>query len=66
MNSPPGRPKEKFPLKEAAFMIGVHWRTLYRWTLDSTIKFIQHKVNGPIYISEEEIKRICQEKMAPK
>jgi predicted site-specific integrase-resolvase len=53
---------EKKTLREAAFCIGVHWRTLYRWTLEGTILYIQHKVNGPIFIPEDEIKRICKAK----
>lgn len=57
---------DKKPLKEAAFCIGVHWRTLYRWILEGDIAFIQHKTNGPIFISEKEIERVCKEKILPK
>jgi predicted site-specific integrase-resolvase len=56
----------KKPLKEAAFCIGVHWRTLYRWTIEGKIAFIQHSTNSPIFIPEKEIERVCKEKMLPK
>jgi predicted site-specific integrase-resolvase len=57
---------KKYTLKEASFRLGLHWRTVYRWTLEGTIAYIQYKINGPIYISENEIERICKEKIAPK
>lgn len=62
MNNPPGRPKEKFTLKEAAFRIGVHWRTVYRWTLEGKVAYIQFNNKGPIYISISEIERLYGEK----
>jgi predicted site-specific integrase-resolvase len=57
---------EKKPLKEAAFCIGVHWRTLYRWTLEGKVAYIQHQQNSPILIPTEEIERICQKKIEAK
>lgn len=56
----------KKTLKEAAFCIGVHWRTLYQWTLQGKIAYIQFTENSPIFIPESEIERICQKKVAPK
>jgi predicted site-specific integrase-resolvase len=53
-------------LKQAASAIGVHWRTVYRWTLEGVVTFIQHRQNGPIFIPSKEIDRICKEKKAPK
>lgn len=57
---------DKKPLKEAAFCVGVHWRTLYRWTLEGKCAFIQHAENSPIFIPEDEIERLCKRKMYPK
>jgi predicted site-specific integrase-resolvase len=45
-------------LKQAASELGVHWRTVYRWTLMGAISFIQYRTNGPIFISQTEIKRL--------
>lgn len=56
----------KVTLKEAAFRIGVHWRTLYRWTTEGRISFIQFHENAQIYIPITEIERICMVKKAPK
>ena len=53
---------DKKPLKEAAFCIGVHWRTLYRWTLEGKVVFIQSHIGSPIYISEDEIERLVKKK----
>lgn len=52
----------KVSLKEAAFILGVHWRTVYRWTLEGAITYIQSKINSKIYIPESEIERLCMEK----
>ena len=47
----------KKSLKEAAFCIGVHWRTVYRWTLEGTIEYIQPRNNSKIFIPESEFER---------
>lgn len=62
MSNPPGRPKENYTIKEAAFCLGIHFRTLYRWIDEGLIAYIQVKKGGPIFISDKEIKRIYQEK----
>ena len=56
---------DRKPLKEAAFCIGVHWRTLYRWTVEGTIAYIQPRKNGPIWIPTKEIERLLKEKITP-
>lgn len=49
-------------MREAAFLMGLHWRTLYRWTLEGSIKYIQESINAPVYIPQSEIERVLTEK----
>jgi hypothetical protein len=51
-------------LKQAASELGVHWRTVYRWTLMGVISFIQYRTNGPIFIPQTEIERLKKRKKA--
>lgn len=55
----------KKSLKEAAFCLGISWRTLYRWVLEGKVSYVQFEVNCPIFIPEEEIKRLSI-KLTPK
>ena len=45
-------------IKQAANALGVHWRTVYQWTRDGIIGFVQYREHGPIWIPISEISRL--------
>ncbi len=50
--------KEFFTVKEFAEKLGVHWFTVWRWTVDRRISFRQSKVGGKILIPASELDRL--------
>ncbi len=50
--------KEFFTVKEFAQKLGVHWFTVWRWTVDRRISFRQSKVGGKILIPAAELHRL--------
>jgi predicted site-specific integrase-resolvase len=49
-------------IKEAALAIGVHWKTVDRWTREGIVAFIQHRTKSPKYIPVIEISRLKEAK----
>jgi excisionase family DNA binding protein len=47
--------KEFLTIKEFAEKLGVHWFTVWRWTVENRIKFKQIKVGGKIFIPISEL-----------
>ncbi len=49
--------KEFLSVKEVAQKLGVHWFTVWRWTVEKRIKFSQFKPGGKILIPASELRR---------
>ncbi len=54
----PQEDKEFFTVKEFAARLGVHWFTVWRWTVEKRIAFRQSKVGGKILIPASELERL--------
>ncbi len=54
----PHEEKEFYTIKEFAARLGVHWFTVWRWTVDKRIAYKQLKVGGKILIPASELERL--------
>ncbi|MGO8667904.1 MAG: excisionase family DNA-binding protein [Desulfobaccales bacterium] len=50
--------QEFLSVKAFAEILGVHWFTVWRWTVDKRIKFTQIKTGGKILIPYSEVSRL--------
>ena len=50
--------QEFLSIKMFAKKLGVHWFTVWRWTVEKRIKFKQIKVGGKILIPKSELHRL--------
>jgi excisionase family DNA binding protein len=50
--------KEFLTIKEFAAKLGVHWFTVWRWTVEKRITFRQNKAGGKILIPLSELSRL--------
>ena len=49
-----------FTIREAAVLLRLHWRTVWRWTLENKIDFHQVAPGHKIRIPEDAINRLRQ------
>jgi excisionase family DNA binding protein len=57
--------KEFFSIKEFAAKLGVHWFTVWRWTVENRITFLQFKAGGKILIPVSELSRFHNSGISP-
>jgi excisionase family DNA binding protein len=50
--------KEFLSIKEFAEKLGVHWFTVWRWTVEKRISYLQYKAGGKILIPLSELSRL--------
>ena len=53
--------EHRYSLKETAYYLGVSRQTLYRWQRRGLLNVERYKVNGNVFVTGKEIKRVWRE-----